>query len=192
MSERMDSKISSNPLHHAIGDMLGSMLTDQKDIALLKDPACGGNQRIPLFCSKKRSRETEYCNVDLAIIKNNKVRVILEIEESNVKPTQVCGKFLTSALSHYYTHGSSNGKPLKLGSKAAFIQILDNSKLKLDSRKVKQWTTLERSIQSMLPIKGSSITRYKLMHTSINEANDKKSKFNKQLTSMIKALTRIS
>ena len=64
---------------------------------LLKDHACSGNQNIPLFSSKKKSNQTEYCNVDLLILKKDKIKVILEIEEADTKPTQICGKYLTSA-----------------------------------------------------------------------------------------------
>lgn len=85
-------RIPTNQLHLRIGEILEKTLGNKKGIVLLRDAACGGNQHIPLFCTSARSRETEYCNVDLMILKNNKIKVILEIEESNVKPTQVCGK----------------------------------------------------------------------------------------------------
>lgn len=85
-----------HPLHKAIGKII-----DEKSLPgckILKDPACGGKQKFPLFSSKRKSRETEYCDVDILILKSNKIRVIIEIEEANVKPTQICGKLLTSAL----------------------------------------------------------------------------------------------
>jgi len=85
-----------------MGDILRDLLKDEKEIVLLRDKACGGNQHIPLFCTSEKSRETEYCNVDMMILKNDKIKVIVEIEESNVKPTQICGKLLTSALSRFF------------------------------------------------------------------------------------------
>ena len=82
----MDSQL--NQLHQKIGAILSDMLKDRKNVVLLRDKACGGNQHIPLFCTSEKSRETEYCNVDLMVLKNNRVKIIIEIEESNVKPTQ--------------------------------------------------------------------------------------------------------
>ena len=91
-----------HPLHKAIGDMFTGGLLPGYEI--LKDPACGGEQNIPLFCSEEKSNQTKYCDVDLLIVKSNKIKVIIEIEQANIKPTQICGKFLTSALSSFYIH----------------------------------------------------------------------------------------
>jgi hypothetical protein len=125
--------------------------------------ACGGNQRIPLFYDREKSRETEYCNVDLLVLKENKIKAIIEIEESNVKPTQTCGKFLTSALARYYIHENKENEPVEMNNYVAFIQIVDTSKLKKNSAKPKQWKALERSIQGILPLRNSRITSYMLI-----------------------------
>jgi hypothetical protein len=99
---------------------------------LIRDKACGGNQWIPLFLSDAKSRKTELCNVDLLVLKDNKIRLIVEIEESNVKPTQVCGKFLCSALSRYYIHEAEGNIPVEMGANVAFIQVVDTCDLKID------------------------------------------------------------
>lgn len=78
-----------HPLHKAIADRLKSVFPLHN---LVKDEACGGKQRIPLFYDRDKSRATEYCNVDMLVLKENRVRAITEIEESNVTPTQICGK----------------------------------------------------------------------------------------------------
>ena len=57
---------------------------------------------MPLFFQGPKSRETTFCNADMILLKNGRVKVIFEIEETNIKPTQVFGKFLTSALSKFY------------------------------------------------------------------------------------------
>ena len=151
-----------HPLHGIIGECIN---TDEfPDCKIIKDPACGGHQNIPLFCSEVKSNETEYCNVDLLIIKDDKIRVIIEIEESDVKPTQICGKFLTSALSSYYIHGSEENKPIEMDDSVLFIQVLDTSRLKEKTSKIKQWKNLERSINSILPV--NNIRKYKIVHGS--------------------------
>jgi len=149
-----------HPLHKAIADKLRSIFPPH---SLIKDEACGGDQRIPLFYDEEKSRATEYCNVDMLVLKDNRVRAIIEIEESNVKPTQICGKFLTSALARYYIHENKENKPVEMYDYVAFIQIVDSSKLKKNSAKRKQWRALERSIQNMLPLRNSRITSYILI-----------------------------
>ena len=148
-------------LHMTIGDLIEDNLgeTDQ----LVRDQACGGNQQIPLFCSDKKSRRTEYCNVDLLVIKDGKIRVIVEIEESDVKPTQICGKFLTSALARYYIHETEDNVPIGMHDSVAFIQVVECSSLKSLSAKPYQWKNLESSIRNILPLKDSNIKEYRLL-----------------------------
>lgn len=152
-----------NPLHYLIGGLFENNLSSS--YKLVKDAACGGNQHIPLFCSKEKSNATSYCNVDLLVIKDGTIRIIVEIEESNVKLNQVCGKFLTSALAQYYIHESENDIPIEMHDSVIFIQILDTSNLKEDeTSKFKQWGNLEKSIKAILPIKGSKIRKYRIFH----------------------------
>lgn len=148
---------------HPLHEMIGRYLTDTNfpSCKVLKDPACGGKQHLPLFASSKKSNKTEYCNVDALIVKNNQIRVIIEIEESDVKPTQICGKFLTSALSSYFIHETYNDVPIAIVD-ALFIQILDTEGLKCATSKIKQWLNLEASIQSLLPLRNSAIAKYTL------------------------------
>ena len=149
-----------HPLHKRIADEIESVLPPH---SLIKDEACGGDQRIPLFYDRKKSRKTEYCNIDLLVLKENKIKAIIEIEESNVKPTQICGKFLTSALARYYIHDNDINESVEMNDSVAFIQIVDTSKLKGKSAKPEQWKALERSIQNILPLKNSRIKSYRLI-----------------------------
>jgi hypothetical protein len=159
--------MKSNPhsIHEKIGDIIQKALPP--DHILLRDEACGGEQRLPLFYIPKKSRGTEYCDVDLLVLKDDKIRIIVEIEESNVKPTQICGKFLTSAMSNYYIHDSKNNEPIEMSDSVTFIQIVDTSKLVKDkTSKFDQWKALEESINKILPLKNNSkITSYKLLNT---------------------------
>lgn len=142
------------------------------DCQLIKDDACGGTQHIPLFVSKDKSRKTEYCDVDLLVLKNGKVRIIVEIEETNIGPTQICGKFLTSALAGYYIHETMNNKPVGMSDSVMFIQILDSSTLngiEEKTSKFSQWENLEQSISHILPVKGSNITKYRLFYGNTSD-----------------------
>jgi hypothetical protein len=150
----------AHPLHEIIGRHLTE--TNFPACKVLKDPACGGEQHLPLFVSSKKSRKTKYCNVDILVFQNNRVRVIIEIEESDIKPTKICGKFLTAALSSYFIHETYHNKPIAIRD-ALFIQILDTTELKAATSRIKQWRNLESSIKSLLPLRKSSIIEYKLL-----------------------------
>lgn len=161
----------SNPLHKKIAGVI-----QFPNCKILKSIECGGKHNIPLFCTKVKGNDTEYCNVDLLIIKNNKIKVIIEIEESDIKPTQICGKYLTSALSSYYIHETENNQPIDMDSSVTFIQILDTSKLEESTSKKEQFSNIEKSIQKIIPVKDSKIDRYKLFYGNNSDFNGDKLK----------------
>jgi hypothetical protein len=156
----------ANIIHKKIGRAFQEFVSQYSNLTLLRDPACEGKQHIPLVCNPIKSREAEFCNVDMMVLKNDKIKLIVEIEESNVKPTQVCGKLLTSALAKYYIHNSKNNRPIEMDESVTFLQILDTSKLvKEKTKKTMQWRQLESSINSVLPLKNSRIATYKILTT---------------------------
>ena len=174
----------AHPLHKSVGKCIDSHKFP--NCKIIKDRACGGKQNIPLFCSKRKSNETEYCNVDLLILKDNEIRVIIEIEEANTTPIQICGKFFTSALSSYFIHESENNIPIKMGDSVSFIQILDKSQLKVPSAKPEQGENLEKSITKILPIQGSKIRKYKLLYGNTPDFRGRDSSKCAELISYIK------
>ena len=176
-----------HPLHKVIGDMIQD--SEFPNCTIIKDPACSGSQNVPLFCSNKKSNQTEYCNVDLLILKDNKIGVIIEIEEANIKPTQICGKFLTSALSSHFIHTTQNDVPIGMGNSVAFIQILDTSKLKEDkTSKIEQWKNIEKSIQNIVPVNSSRINNYRLFFG--NPSNFREENKRKELIDHIRKVLR--
>jgi hypothetical protein len=159
-----------NPMHE-LHKAIGVAIAEDRleGCTVIKDQACGGKQSIPLFCCDEKSRKTEYCDVDLLIVKDNKVRVIVEIEESNVTPIQICGKLLASALSSHFIHEKWS-TPVEMGDSVLFIQVLGTSRLKLDkTSKMGQWTRIEKSIRSVLPIMGSRICCYRMFQGDTKE-----------------------
>jgi hypothetical protein len=171
-----------HPLHKIVGGCINS--NDFPNCKIIKDPACGGQRNVPLFCSRDKSNKTEYCDVDLLMITDNKIRVIIEIEETDVKPTQICGKFLTSALSSYYIHDSENNTPVGMSDSVLFIQILNTSQLKEKTSKIKQWENLEKSIKNILPI--DKIRKYKLLYGNVSDFKNKKGNKCAELITYIK------
>lgn len=165
-----NNKNNNHPLHKLVGDCVEEYIKNNKHVEfiLIKDPAVGTNngkkQLIPLCHNKEKSNAEKYCNVDLIIKKSNKIFVIIEIEESDIKPTQICGKFLASALSNYYIHYTEK-EPIEMNENVLFIQILDNTEAKKNgSKKYIQGENLENSIRYILPI--GKITNYNLFYCS--------------------------
>lgn len=155
----------SASLHQIIGNIVENVTNQYTNCVLIKDTACGGKQRVPLFIEGDKSRKTNLCNVDLLLIKDKKIRVIFEIEESDITPIRICGKFLSSALTHYYSYGVNTGaNKSDMGESVAFIQILSKEKLKKErTSKFDQGENIKKAINSILPIKGSKITEYELL-----------------------------
>lgn len=147
-----------HPLHEVVGDLLAASVPP--GCTLVKDPACRGDQCIPLFCSDTRSLATKFCNVDVLVLCDRSIRVIVEIEEANVKPTQIAGKFLTSALSSHFIHRRHGGRAVPKGQQVYFVQIVDTSGLSVRTAKKKQWRNIEKGIRGLLPVGG--ITDYRL------------------------------
>jgi len=153
----------NHPLHQLIGQKLNS-ITFNNNIKLAIDRACGGNQSIPLFCSSDKSNDTEFTNPDLIIIKDNKIKFIIEIEESNIRPVQIFGKFFSSALSKYYIHEVENNAKIEKDVNCIFIQILDASKLKPETKKFNQGMKIEYFINQSLSNNEFNINEYKLFY----------------------------
>lgn len=148
---------------HELHSTIGKTIDEARvpECKVIRDRACGGDQNIPLFCCAEKSRETEYCDVDLLVVRDNKVRVIVEIEESDVTPIQICGKLFASALSSHFIHDKWGA--VEMSDSVFFIQVLDTSRLKLnETSKTEQWKRLEQSIRSVLPVKHSRICCYRM------------------------------
>lgn len=146
----------SHLLHKKIGNRFQD--NDFPNCKIVKSSECGREQKIPLFCSNITKKNTKYCEVDLLFIKNNKIKVILEIEESGITPIKIFGKFLTSALSSIYFYKNSIHE---MDNSVVFIQIVC-TKLKDKHSKREQLTNIKNSIQNIIPVQGSKIERYKL------------------------------
>jgi hypothetical protein len=144
--------------------MIGSIINKDTipGCEILKDSACGGEERVTLFCRKMKHDETEYCEVDILISKGNEIRVIIEIEESEDDPNHIFGKFLSSALSMCYIHGDKTWTIIEKGDRIAFIQIMSTDGLDSPTIKKEQWRNIEQSIRTILPL--GNINRYYLFY----------------------------
>jgi hypothetical protein len=146
--------MAEHSLHEAVGDLLKKYADKNDNLKATLDHDCGtnknGEQKIPLFLGIK-SNETHLCCVDALLLKNDDVVAVIEIEEadkeeSGFKPSLICGKYLTTALSEQYIH--ENESDIYIMKDINFIQIvLDKSQNKLDSRKPEQYKNIENAIK---------------------------------------------
>jgi hypothetical protein len=175
--------------------MIGNMISDhfKGRFEVICDSACGGNQRIPLFGSPDKSRDAVFCNVDMVILPKDKscVKAIIEIEESDIKPTNLCGKYLTSALSEYLIHSSLNNRRIPLDEATAFIQVLCTDGLAQNSVKDMQLERIEKSISELTRISQFKIKYYKLFFDKKVEFNEMNQKGKDLIGSIESALCRV-
>lgn len=153
--------MSKHPLHSAVAHSIVTALPEVGE--WLRDPACGGDQHLPLFVGNERNSQSRLCCVDMLLIRDGKVRVIIEIEESGFLPTKVCGKYLQAALCRTLLHRNLPGHRAPFANQVAFLHILDGSSLSAASRKRLQARAIESGIRDLLP-RVQGITSYGLMY----------------------------
>ena len=150
-----------HPLHLAVAEELQRRLGGGAE--LVRDSACGGAQHLPLFVGPVKRRERRICDVDALIVSGGRVRVIVEIEESGFLPTKLCGKFLQAALATHFIHDSRKEAALPYAERVLFVEVLDATKcLSPGGCKDAQGQVIEQEIRSLLPMKKSRISDYRL------------------------------
>jgi hypothetical protein len=135
----------THPLHLSVAKEFTSFA---KKCKILLDPACGGSQNLPFFIGRPKSNANKITNVDLVVIVNNKVKVVCEIDESNIKPGHIYGKFLSLISTDICI--LKNGVEYEFDEELIFVQVLSTENLKKKSKKEDQWGIIENSIQSNL------------------------------------------
>lgn len=137
------------------------------EVTVLKDSACQPDHlddekpqkkhRITLFKGSGRDR-VRMCDVDILAFRGEQEAVIIEIEESNVKPVQVFGKFFASA------HSTHHGEKRIGERRLLFIQVLVAKAVSSPrSRKMKQWGALEDIIKRHVKRRFKRKVQYELL-----------------------------
>lgn len=151
-----------HPLHKKVGEALKADPPTGCEVVLGKD--CGTKQELPLYVDdpKPDPDAKRYCQVDILILKENRVRGIIEIEESGFEPIKIFGKFFASAFSTFYHNESHGHVRIPMGDCTFFLQVMDSSDFE-DGSKREQFRNAKRSILSVIALLGSRITTYKLI-----------------------------
>ena len=160
----------SKPLHIEIGKSLKTTELSESKIILGED--CGKKQTIKLFSNK-----LIYSEPDIIILKEDMVRVIIEIEESNQTPRKLLGKVFAAGLAN---KSSVKKKEFDIAPSVLFIQILSNHPKQRKGNEVteyrkNQWKSIAKWINNSLPINGCCIKHYELIVGDISDFADIKS-----------------
>lgn len=159
---------NSHPLHQLTGRRLTELVAKRWGFKLLLDTQCGGQGSLPLYDAPSPTLDHNFCNVDFLILENSRrtpeISVIGEIEESDVEPVHIFGKFMASAMSRYYA-ASQRSPLIPYADTVHFIQVLSTREpLRARSKKPNQWTWIEAAIQGVIPRIGTPIATYRVFH----------------------------
>jgi hypothetical protein len=131
---------------------------------LVWDRACGGSQWISLFDESTKSRGSRYSCADSALIIDDAVHMIFEIEEAgngSFLPARITGKLCSAGLCRSFIP-SGRSRAMPFAERVTFIQVLNRAGLKTRSQKRAQYANIERGIQERLMPLGS-IAAYRLL-----------------------------
>jgi hypothetical protein len=142
-------------LSKVIGDILCSLHEPDTEVILGTD--CGGKERVTFYYADPPSNEPSYVWVDASIAVRNEIKIVVEIEQSNITPVQFCGKVLATAASKYYA--GRRGRYL-LADSLLFIQIFLKKQTNENWSKRQRCLHLQNSIRELLPSDRTRITRY--------------------------------
>ncbi len=95
--------------------------------------------------------------------------MIIEIEESSIIPTKICGKFLTSRLSRYYIPYKK--KEIPISDRTLFVQVLSEERIPDKSSIQKQWLNIENTLRDMRDFNGRKMS-YKLIFGKVKKFED--------------------
>lgn len=153
-----------HPLHELIANIVADAKTQDVRAVFGKD--CGGTQKIQLFCTNRATRENLFCEVDAVVLKRDEVKVIVEIEETDIRPVALCGKVFASALASHFIDESG---VYPMAERVSFVQVIDTKKLSPSSSKLRQCVNLAASIQPHIEEVGRSMQSYQIFYGDLAE-----------------------
>ena len=192
----MNASKNEHPLHNIIGQILSqihSQIPLENNTKLFSDQACGLKDpiNIQLTLDKKVSRRFRLCFVDALFLVKDKIRIVIEIEESECYPEKIVGKFFTFMLTQYFIPKMDELKdhPAYCKNKdLIFLQIINTTHTdsNKNSAKKEQLIAIEKTIQEYIASHShQSENRYKY-RIFLGRLNDfKKGNLNNELREII-------
>jgi hypothetical protein len=160
----------SHLLHKKVADCIESLISQNPHLSIIKDPACGGSNNIPFFLSEEAHNDTEITNVDFIVVKAGKIRLVCEIEESDITPIRTFGKVFTVVGAEFCK--LKDGTNYALDPGAIFLQVLSSAKLKPMTKKRDQGDNIKEAVNKIIQSnKNSWIKKYHLIYGDLNDFN---------------------
>ena len=179
--------VEKHPIHVAIGNILKD--TEIKGLEPIIGTDCGGLNKIKLYRTDKPLRGTAYCEPDIIILKEDKVCVIIEIEETGRTPIKIFGKFLTPNLTQFYIPPRNKGKPYKLDDTIIFIQIIvsyeEKTTTHFEEMKREQYEIIKQKIEELIKTAPLLIKHYYMIVGKPEEFQKKESPKSAELITLL-------
>jgi hypothetical protein len=159
------------PLHEAIGRVLIELEARIPGSQVILSDHCGGREQIRLYGGDQPDAP---CIVyaDAAVVIRDEIKVVIEVEESNLRPLHLCGKVLGTAVSTY--HRGRRGR-IPLSDSLLFIQIFVKESEDEAWSKLAQCHYLENKIRECLPPNVNRIKGYYFHYGTAEEYNSDRS-----------------
>jgi hypothetical protein len=169
MEKETQPKNQTHILHKQVAKTIHNIGRSHKyevivDYACVFDGYPGRNQRIPFFLSDDAARYTTVSNVDIILIKNKKVKLVCEIEESGFIPTKIFGKLFSTAFADICRLWDGKKHHLyNLDNNSVFIEVMEKP-LPEETKKIAQGNLIEKKINKNLKTINSWIKKYRLIY----------------------------
>lgn len=159
-------------LHQAVAKAIDILSAPIDNLEVYFDEACEidnkPKMRLPFFLTEEAHNDTEITNVDLMILKGEKVKLVCEIEESDITPTRTYWKIFSAATAKMCK--LKDNTRYELNDNGVFIQVLSSKKLnKENSKKISQGINIEMAINDFLKSQCSWIKEYYLIYGEVND-----------------------
>lgn len=136
-------------LHEAVADAIKAIILPlSPQLTCEFDQACRGTKHLTFFLSFVPSRESAVSKVDVIVMKDEKIKLVCEIEESGFNPGKFFGKvFSTASAKVCRLVNPSDFRYIDFDENAIFVQIVSNDSFNEDdSLKEKQGQLIENEI----------------------------------------------
>jgi hypothetical protein len=164
---RRRNKMGKHELHKQIGNIFKDLCPKHLKVHL--DEACEGDnisvkKQLPFFFNKfDKTRSTQVSKVDIMIVKDNKIKLVCEIEESGFNPTKIFGKVFSTASAQICK--LADNSQFELDSDGVFVQVISSKHFKQGlSKKPDQLDKIKDFIKATLNKNDMWIMDYYLLY----------------------------
>jgi len=128
-------------IRNKIADMLRAKGYDPRESHIKK-----GDMPLYFNLRGKSRSETHFSDADIVVPRGDKIKYIIEIEDSDISPKKIVGDVVATYISNYYG-GESEEIPI---SNAILFVVVNSEKVKKEGRKKEQFELIKRQLSNVL------------------------------------------